>query len=309
MGDRGDSTGRSVLITGGTGLIGRYLTRALQADGYKVAHLSRQPRTRGNINVFSWDPSQGYIDPAALEGIDCIIHLSGANIGEKRWTEPRKREIISSRVESANLLYTTIAERHIRLKAFISASATGYYGSSSSQRIFTEEDPPSDDFLGTTCRLWEEAALQFESTGIRTVRIRTAVVLEKTDSALSRLMAPARFGLVVRTGSGRQYFPWIHIADLCNIYLQAVSDDTMSGAFNAVAPQHISHNDFVRTMARVMKRPVFLPPVPGWLLRAVLGEMSDIVLNGSRISSDKITRSGYRFIFPEAEGALRNILK
>jgi uncharacterized protein (TIGR01777 family) len=299
----------SALITGGSGLIGRYLTSLLLAEGYKVSHLSRQTNSFGKVRVFRWDPVKDYLDPGVLEGIDYLIHLSGANIGEKRWSESRKKEIISSRVDSANLLFRSVAQNNFKLKAFITASAVGYYGSLTSEKIFTEDDPASDDFLGTTTRLWEEAASMFEKNGIRTVRIRTGIVLEKNDSALRKLMAPARAGLVVRTGSGRQYFPWIHIEDLCNIYLKAIRDEKMSGAYNAVAPQHISHDEFIRIMANLMKRPVILPPVNGWLIKLVLGEMAGVVLNGSRVSCERIQRAGFDFRFSSAEDALRNILE
>ena len=195
----------------------------------------------GRVRSFRWDPEKGYLDPEALEGIDYLVHLSGANIGEKQWSFSRRVEIINSRVESANLLFRTVSENNIKLNAFITASAVGYYGSVTSEKIFTEADPPADDFLGRTCRLLEEAADQFTGIGIRTVRIRSGVVLAKNEGVLVRLMKPARFGLVVRAGSGKQYFPWIHIEDLCRIYLKAIQDQNMQGAYNAVAPEHINH--------------------------------------------------------------------
>jgi uncharacterized protein len=301
--------GPNVLITGGSGLIGRHLTLVLQAEGYRVSYLSRQKEVSGKVRVFGWDPSKEYLNTEVLEGIDYIVHLAGANLGEKRWSVSRKKEIINSRVDSANLLFRKVSENNCRPKAFISASAVGYYGSVTSDRIFSEEDPPSGDFLGATCRSWEEAADHFAGIGIRTVMIRSGVVLAKRDSTLTRLMNPARFGLVVRLGSGKQYFPWIHIDDLCSIYLKAVKDQNMQGAYNAAAPQHINHNDFVRTMAGIMKRPVILPPVPGWILKTALGEMSDIVLKGSRISSEKIIKSGFSFRFKRLEDALENIIR
>jgi uncharacterized protein len=298
----------SVLISGGSGLIGRYLTSTLLGEGYKVSHLSRESDSFGEVKVFRWDPGKGYLNPEVFEGIDYLVHLSGANIGEKRWTDSRKEEILNSRIKSTGLLFRTVAENRINLKAFISASAAGFYGSVTSDKIFSEEDPPGGDFLGSVCRLWEEGADKFAELGIRTVKIRTAVVLEKSDGALNRLMTPARFGFVIRLGNGNQYFPWIHINDLCNIYLKAIADESMHGAYNAVAPLHINHNEFVRTMAEVMKRPVFLPRVPAPVLRLFLGEMSDIVLKGSRISSDKIVAAGYKFRFETLEEALRNVI-
>jgi uncharacterized protein (TIGR01777 family) len=306
--DDNQERGLAVLISGGSGLIGRYLTSLLLAEGFRVSHLSRQANSSGEVRTFRWDPAKRYLNPAVLEGIDYIVHLSGANIGETPWSVSRRSEIISSRVDSANLLFTTVRDHNHKLKAFISASAVGYYGSVTSERIYSEENPPSKDFLGRTCRSWEEAADLFAGIGIRTVRIRTGVVLAKNDSALTRLMNPARFGLVIRLGSGKQYFPWIHIEDLSRIYLKAVQDNNMRGAYNAVAPEHINHTDFIRVMAGVMKRPVILPPVPGWFIKTALGEMSDLVLKGSRISSEKIVGSGYSFRYKSAKEALENII-
>lgn len=298
----------TVLITGGSGLIGRYLTSALLNEGYQVAHLSRKANQFGKVRVFRWDTEKGILDPAIFTGIDYIVHLAGANIGEKRWSEGRKQEIIKSRVESSKLLYDVVTGSNIQLKAFISASAVGYYGSLTSERIFSEEDPAATDFLGSTCRLWEEGADLFANAGIRTVKIRTAVVLEKTDSALSKMMMPAKYGFLAQTGNGRQYMPWIHIEDLCNIYVKAIRDQKMNGAYNAVSPQHVTHREFIKTLAKVIGKPVFPVPVPGFILRAALGEMSDVVLKGSRVSSEKISNSGYVFLYPELIAALKEVL-
>lgn len=296
----------SVLITGGSGLVGRYLTSALLNKGYKVSHLSRKANQFGKVRVFRWDPEKGILDPIALEGVDYIIHLAGANVGEKRWSKSRKDEIVRSRVESSELLYDVVKKNDIQLKAYISASAVGYYGSVTNEKIFKEEDTAATDFLGNTCRLWEEGADLFASSGIRTVKIRTAVVLEKSDSALSKIMMPARFGFLVQTGNGRQFMPWIHIADLCNIYLKAIEDQQMNGAYNAVSPQHATHKEFIKTLAKVMGKPVFPVAVPGFILRVVLGEMSDVVLKGSRVSSDKIENAGYVFSFGNLHDALKD---
>jgi uncharacterized protein len=299
----------SILITGGTGLIGKYLTSVLLSEGYKVCHLSRNAGQSGNIRVFEWNPEQNIADPSAFDGIDCIIHLAGANIGEKRWTENRRKEIVKSRVDSARLLFNIVSNNRIPLKTFISASAAGYYGSVTSDIIHSEEDMPGTDFLGTTCKKWEDAADLFADKGIRTVKIRTAVVLEKNDSALSKLMLPARFGFLVQTGNGRQYMPWIHIIDLCNIYLKAIRDENMSGPYNAVSPQHTTHKEFIRTLAREMNCPVFPVHVPEFVLRIILGNMSDVILKGSRVSSVKTETAGYIFRYPVLEEALKNIIR
>lgn len=301
-------TDKSVLITGGNGMIGRHLTKALISRGYKVTHLSRNPGQSGNENVFTWDPENYLIDPAAFEGIDHIVHLAGTNIGEKRWSKKRKEAIVESRVGSARLLYRMVADNKIPLKSFISASATGYYGTMTSEKIYKEDDPPADDFLGSTCRLWEEAADLFANAGIRTVKIRTSVVLEKSDSALTKLMKPARFGFLVQTGNGRQYMPWIHINDLCNIYIKAIEDSSISGAYNALSPHHVTHRIFIENLSAVLKRPVFPVPVPAFMLKGILGEMSVVILQGSRISSEKIVSAGYNFIFKNLKEALEDVI-
>lgn len=298
----------TVLITGGSGMIGRHLTSLLLSEGYKVSHLSRTVRPVTGVSVYQWDPEKQIIDKQAFEGIRYIIHLAGANIGEKRWIKKRKKEIIRSRVDSAQFILDHIKENPGEITTFISASATGFYGTITSEKIFKESDPPSSDFLGTTCRLWEETADKFTRLGIRTVKIRSAVVLEKNDSALSRMLKPAQYGLVLRLGNGHQYMPWIHIDDLCRIYLKAIKDNNMTGAYNAVAPCHTDNNNFMKTLARVIRKPVLLPPVPAILIKSVIGERASVVLAGSRVSCEKIIAAGYNFVYPDLENALINVI-
>jgi len=296
------------MITGGSGLVGRHLTATLLSEGYKVSHLSRKAYKSDKVKIHIWNPLKNYIEPDALEGIDYIIHLAGANIGERPWTAHRKEVIMRSRIDSARLLHETITYTGVPLKAFISASAVGFYGAETSENIFTEADTPGTDFLGITCRRWEEAAELFEKSGIRTVKIRTAVVLEKSDSALSKLMFPGKFGFLLKTGNGRQYMPWIHISDLCGIYKKAITDPAMSGSYNAVAPQQVSHSEFMKVLGEVMKRPVLYPQIPSIFLRGIMGEMSDVILKGSRVSPAKIINAGYRFEFASLHDALRDAI-
>jgi uncharacterized protein (TIGR01777 family) len=309
MAESSNKTRSRVLITGGSGLVGRYLTSSLLSEGYGVAHLSRKQDQFGKVRVYRWDPGKGIIDPDVFNGVDYLIHLAGANIGEGRWSAERREEIVRSRVDSSRLLHKTVVKNKIRLKAFISASAVGYYGSVTSGKIFTESDPPASDFLASTCRQWEESADAFEKSGIRTVKIRTAMVLEKNDSALRRLMMPARHGIVFRLGSGHQYMPWIHISDLCGIYLKAIEDQSFSGPYNAVSPQNVTHDEFMKTLGTIMNKPVFLPHIPSFVLSALLGERSEVVLKGSRISSDKISGNGFLFAFDNLNDALEDLLK
>lgn len=299
----------SILITGGSGLIGRYLTSLLLTEGYAVSHLSRGTDQFGRVRVHRWDPAKKILDPVVLDSVDYIIHLAGANLGEGKWTEARKNEIISSRVDSARLLFDTASQNGIKIKGFISASGVSCYGTVTSNHIFSEDDPLADDFLGVVCQKWEQAAEMFAVAGIRTVKIRTAIALEKNDSALSKMMMPARFGFLAITGTGKQYMPWIHIQDICGIYLKALQDEKMNGEYNAVSPQHTTHKEFIETLGSVIKKPVLPLPVPGFALRSVLGEMASLVLEGSRVSSEKIKNAGYEFKFPNLHDALTDVFK
>jgi uncharacterized protein len=296
---------KRVVLTGGNGLIGSHLSSLLDGEGYEVVHLSRKIREGGKYRSYLWDPPKGYCDGDAFRDGDAIIHLAGANIGSRPWSRARRREIISSRTETAGLVYRSSAGSGVMPSVFVTASGISIYGTQTTERIFSEDDPAGSDFLAETCRLWESAADPFEAEGVRVVKIRTAVVLAPAGSALSKMTLPARAGLIVRLGPGSQYFPWIHIDDLCQIYLRAVSDDAMTGPYNASAPDHITHDMLMAGVAREKGLPVFLPRVPAWLLKAILGEMSAILTKGSRISSERIQATGFRFRYPDIAVALK----
>jgi uncharacterized protein (TIGR01777 family) len=297
-----------VLITGGTGLIGKYLSDKLVSKGYEVAFLSRKSSTSTSIKSYQWNVEQMTMDEEAISSSDYIVHLAGANIGEKRWTAKRRKEIVESRVNSGKLLYDTFKKSNSKLKAFISASAVGYYGAITSEKIYTEADAPRNDFLGKTCEKWEESISGFEKLGIRTVKIRTSLVLSKKGGALDKLIIPFKWGIGSPSGSGKQFMPWIHIDDLCGIYIKAIEDSKMQGVYNAVAPEHCTNKVFSKTLAEVLKKPFFFPNIPSFLLKLILGEMSDVILKGSRVSSEKISKAGYEFIYPKLKEALENVL-
>jgi uncharacterized protein len=298
---------RRVVITGGTGFVGSHLSALLEKEGYDVVHLSRSRQPGGSFRSYRWDPERGYCEKGVFKDGDTVIHLAGANIGEKRWTAKRKQVIIDSRTAAAQLIYNASVASGIKPDAYITASGKDFYGTGISEKIYSETYPPGNDFMGEVCRLWEAAADPFEAAGVRTVKIRTALVLASKGSALSKLMAPAAAGLVVRLGPGSQYFPWIHIDDLCKVYLKAVIDSTMSGPYNASAPEHITHDMLMSVIARQKHLPVFLPHVPQWLLKLVLGEMSVVLTTGSRISSERLTGAGFEFRYPDIDGALKAI--
>jgi len=291
-----------ILITGGTGLVGTHLTKKLIEQNFEVAILTRNPKQK---NEFKWDISKGYIDEKAFENIDFIIHLAGAGIADERWSEKRKKIIITSRVASANLLFSKVKDLKIPLKKFISASATGFYGAITTDKIFTEKDIAANDFLGNVCVLWENAALQFEKQNIKTTILRTGIVLSKNGGALAKMKTP----IITPIGSGKQFIPWIHIDDLCEMYLKAIKDEKMIGIFNAVAPEHQTSKAFSKSLSKSIER-FFLPiGVPAFLLKLLFGNMAVILLKGSRVSSEKIIKNGFTFQYPTLKKAFKNLLK
>ncbi len=299
---------KNVLITGGTGLIGSHLSALLRHRGYKVFMLSRAARLSGDFPVYYWDPEKREIDAEAVLSADYIIHLAGAGIGDKRWTAGRKQEITDSRVKSGELLYETLKKTGKKPVAFISASGTGYYGAMTSEKIFRETDGPADDFIGQVCYHWEQVASGIGELGIRTVVFRTGIVLSPEGGALSRMLPAIRLGAGSPIGSGRQFVPWIHIDDLCNMYIKALEDNNLSGAYNAAAPFHLTNRELMKTIATVMKRPFFFPNIPAFFMKILFGEMADILLEGSRVSTEKILTAGFCFRYTELKGALENLL-
>ena len=296
-----------VLISGGSGLVGKTLYKKLQTKGYDVAILSRT--NKNGFKTYLWDPLNNKIDPKAISSSDYIIHLAGANIAEKRWTASRKKLILESRVLSANLIFNEVKKQNKELKAYISASAVGFYGAVTADKIFTEEQSSSDDFLGQTCVKWESSAQQFETLNIRTTILRTGLVLNQKGGALSKMIIPIKLGLASVLGSGNQYLPWIHIDDLCEIYIKAIEDVSMKGIFNAVAPDFQTNKSFTQALAKMLNKPCWLPNTPSVFLELILGEMSVLLLKGSRVSSDKIIKKRFIFKFPKLEDALRDLLK
>ncbi|HOO95687.1 MAG TPA: TIGR01777 family oxidoreductase [Proteiniphilum sp.] len=302
---------KTILVTGGSGLVGRRLTKMLMERGYKVLWLSRERDPESDPPRYIWDYRNRKIDREAVEQADMIIHLAGANLGEGRWSEARKNEIVASRVDTAALLFDTLQESEHRIEAFISASAIGYYGAAVTDKVFTEEDQPVDpDFLSDTCRQWEEAAFRFNTLpGVRTVALRTGFVVDRDSDAFKKMMLPTRLGVGSPLGSGRQYLSWIHLEDLCQLYIRAIEEPTMKGIYNAVAPEQVTNADFMRTLAKEMHRPFFFPAVPAFVMRLVMGEAADLVLGGSSISAHKILESGFRFHYEHAEEAIRASLR
>lgn len=300
---------KSILISGGNGLIGKTLSRKLVEKGYRVSILSRSQQNIPGIKSYTWNWEKQEIEKGAVENADIIIHLAGENVGAGRWTKRRKQQIIDSRIKTTSLLFNTVQKTGTKLEAFISSSATGYYGSYTSEKVFKEDDMAANDFLGYVCQVWEDAADQFQSEGIRTAKIRTGVVLTNDGGALPKMTKPIVWGIGSALGSGRQYIPWIHLDDLCKIYIKATEDQNMIGAYNAVASSHITNKELTEKIAGVLKKPLWLPNVPAFVIKAMFGEMSQIVLKGNRISNEKILKTGLQFQFTDIVSALNNIYK
>ena len=289
-----------ILITGGTGLVGKRLTEMLIEKNYDVIILSRNPQNR---NEYKWDISKNYIDENAFKNIDYIIHLAGAGIADKRWSDNRKQVILDSRVKTTNLLLAKVKQYKTSLKGFISASATGFYGAITSDTIFTENDTAANDFLGKVCQQWENSALEFEKENIPVTILRTGIVLSKNGGALEKMKTP----IISPLGSGKQYIPWVHIDDLCAIYIHAI-ENNLNGIYNAVAPEHHTSTSFSKQLAKSIKRLFLSIGVPSFVLKTVFGEMAVILLEGSRICSKKIEKNGYSFRFSILKNALNDVV-
>ncbi len=300
---------KNVLITGGTGFVGRHLTNMLIAQGYTVSILSRNKRDNTeNVYYYTWDVDKQLIEAEAVEKADYIIHLAGENIAEKPWTEKRKEAILSSRALSAQLLYSCLQKSNSKIEAFISASAVGIYGAMNGRAVCTEEMQPANDFLGLTCQKWEASVKPFAQMGIRTVIIRTGLVLGKNEGLLKKLSPLFKLRLGAALGSGAQYMPWIYIDDLCRMYLEAIKNTEMNAAYNAVITDDTSNQLFSETLAKVYGYKIWLPNVPSFLIQFALGEMSKLVLKGRRVSNAKIESMGFEFKHKYLESTLKDCL-
>ncbi len=293
----------TILITGGTGLVGQLLQRKLVNKGYSVRILTRNPKKE---NEFYWNIKRYEIDDKVFDNLDYIVHLAGAGIADKRWTGARKDEILESRTKSTQLLYDTIKQKKVSLRGFISASAIGYYGAITSEKIYTEKDAPASDFLGSVCQAWEEASLTFNQLHIPTTILRIGIVLAHNGGALSKMNTPL---VITPIANGKQYIPWIHIDDLTNLCIKGIEDTSFKGTYNAVAPDTQTNFSFSKALAKQTKK-VFIPfGIPKFLVKFLFGEMSIILTTGSRMSSKKTEKTGFEFSYNTLDKALKNLLK
>jgi uncharacterized protein (TIGR01777 family) len=293
----------NVLITGGSGLVGSYLTKLLTEKGHQVSWLSRTPGEKDGIKRYAWNVKAGTIDQEAIRNAEAIIHLAGAGVADKRWTASRKAEILESRTQSTKLLYRELELLRKAPIPFVSASAIGYYGFSTSDAILDENSAPGTDFLAKVTKAWEDEVSKIETLGHTVSKIRIGIVLSTDGGALKEMTAPP---VVAPLGSGKQWMPWIHMHDLCLLFMHAL-ENNLSGPFNAVSPQPERHVDFMKSIAKAARKPYLGIPAPTFVLKIALGEMADMLVNGTRISAQRIQSTGFEFRFPDLDDALTEL--
>jgi hypothetical protein len=308
----------TVIITGGTGVVGKALATQLVSKGYEVIILTRtlpqKESNKPNIQYAAWNVKEKTIDGSAIEKADHIIHLAGAGVVDKRWSEAYKKEIADSRTKSSELIIAALQQHRNNVKTIVSASAVGWYGpdgaAQQGKHGFTESALPANDFLGETCRLWEESIDAATALGKRVVKLRTGIVLSNDGGALAEFKKPLKLGIAAILGNGKQVVSWIHIDDLCSMYTAALQNTSLNGAYNAVAPAPVSNKTLTLELGRIMKGKFFiLMYVPAFVLKIMLGESSIEVLKSCTVSCEKIKQSGFTFLYPSIEAALEALCK
>jgi uncharacterized protein (TIGR01777 family) len=302
-GEGGD--GMNVLVSGATGLIGSALVPRLEAEGHRVIRLSRsEPPSE---NTVRWDPERGTLDRARLEGVEAVVHLAGESIAEGRWNEEKKARIVESRAKGTRLLAEALAGLPAPPRVLVSASATGYYGERGNE-LLTEESAPGTSFLSTVCREWEAAADPAREAGIRVVHPRFGIVLSTEGGALAQTLPIFKLGAGGRIGSGRQYWSWVAIDDVVGSVLHSLTDESVEGPANVVTPDAPTNAEYTKVLGRVLGRPTLFP-LPAPAARLALGEVADeLLLASARVQPAKLESSGYRFLYPNLEGAFRHLL-
>ncbi|MEO7049414.1 MAG: TIGR01777 family oxidoreductase [Ferruginibacter sp.] len=305
---------QSILLTGGTGLVGTQLVSMIVAKGDKAIVLTRSLKDKissEKVEYALWDAEKNEIDIAAVQKADHIIHLAGAGVVDKKWTAAYKKEIIDSRTKTIELIINTLKNNTNKVKTIVSASATGWYGEDKIPgQFFTEDEPAANDFLGDTCRLWEESVESAKALGIRVCCLRTGIVLSKKGGALAEFMKPIQFGIAGIIGSGNQMISWIDIEDLCRLYLAAIENEKMTGSYNAVAPMPVTNSKLTLKLAEMLKGKLYIPVhVPAFILKIMMGDRSAEVLKSTTVSDAKVKATGFTFLYPSIEAALNNLLE
>ena len=297
---------KNILITGGTGLLGKILTKELQSQGHQVSILSRNPDRVKDVKAFYWDVEKQEIDDKCLQGIDTIIHLAGSGIADEKWTDERKQDIINSRVNSIKLIYKLIDKNDTSVKSVVSASAVGFYGDRG-EELLTEESPKGTGFLSDSCGLWEDAVDQGKDFGLRVVKLRIGLLLTPKGGVLEPFKLMVKTFTAMKFGNGRQWFPWVHAADLVGMFAWAVNHQEIEGVFNATAPSPVRNKEFTQTLSKVLKRPFWPFQIPVFTLKIALGERKELLLMSTKTDSTKIQQTGYKFKYLDLTKALEDV--
>lgn len=302
---------KSILITGGTGLIGSKLLDSIDKSVYNVYVLTRKKSYKENgVNYINWDPENSVLDISQIKNLYSVINLAGESIDGSRWTSNYKRKILDSRVNSTRLLFNKVKEMKELPKSFISASATGFY-EVNTDNPQAETDLPGNNFLSDVVQQWEKEILKFKSLGLRTTTFRIGLVLSKDGGVLKRLYPIFKFFLGVPIGSGKQMISWIHESDMIGLINMAIESNKLEGIYNAVAPEIITNTEFTKSLLKSLNRFSYpsIIKAPSFIVRILFGEQSDLVLNGLNISSEKIMQSNYKFKFTKLSSALKAIYR
>lgn len=298
---------KNVLITGGSGLVGTELSALLKEKGYQVAHLTRSKKENYPYQQFEWNIGKMQMDEEAIRFADVIIHLAGAGVADKKWTSERKKVILKSRTDSAALLFETMSKLPEDLpQQFISASAIGYYGMDTGNQMMDEKSDAGNDFLAEVTKKWEAAADQFEILKIPVAKIRIGIVLTEKGGALPQLAQPIKLMAGAPLGSGDQWMSWIHLEDLCRLFLFAI-DKKLSGTYNGVAENPVTNAEMTKAVAKQLNKPLILPKVPAFAMKLILGDMAQMVLGGNKVSAEKTIQTGFEFKYKQLETALEEI--
>lgn len=302
---------KKVLITGASGLVGTRLSTLLLKKGYEVNTLGRKvnrPRSevRSQVNSYVWNLEKGEVDAKAFEGVSAVIHLAGAGVADKRWSDERKKEIVESRVQSAKLIFDFLKKNKHEVKTFISASAVGFYGDCGDE-VVAEEHKAGKGFLAEVCKQWEQSAKQFSKLEIREVRCRIGIVLAKDGGALPELTRTIPLGVASYFAKSKLYYPWVHLDDVCGIIIHALENEKVKGAYNTTAPQPWLMKDLMKQILVAKKSKAVLMPAPSIAIKLAMGEMSEMLLSSQKCSAEKILKTGYPFKFGEIEKALAEI--